>query len=731
MTSNQLQIIKDRINSYLSSYRINPALEELDSLAAATNASWNIREKIASIKENYNLMGKYALDGINDSSRTQVRNDIISGITATTDIILREAKLQDSPKLYFSALRYERLQGDTTIASLIELYKEKNNRMAMGLMTGNTDIKEPDGRNLSEVLDNIAARIFNKVWTTHPFTQSDTHALSMFMKDATISKNIKLQLIGAVMLGGMEYFSENRLLMLGEIYNGNMPELEIHALCALLLTMWMQREHIHTSKIKSMIATLSELPAWQADVKMAFLQFIRTRDTERINRTMREDVIPSMMKIRPDINKIVKDDPDILDPMSLEDNPEWEELFEKSGLGSKLRELSEMQAEGADVMMSTFAHLKSFPYFNEVAHWFQPFFPEQHHVSKALGGNSIELAEMLESTPMLCDSDKYSMAFSLEQVAGAARKVMLEQIKAQNINMAELKNSSLLPDANSRENIANKYVQDLYRFFSLYRRKNEFANPFASPVNLVEIPEIAAAFDADDTLQLVAQFYFKRKYFNEAYTIYSMMLEHGASDAQTLQKAGYCMQQLCDIARATELYERSELLNPDNQWTQRRLAICYRSLGQYDKASKYYEKLLKLNPDDLSLSLHLGNCYLDLKRYDDALKQYFKVEFMDSESKRALRPLAWCLLITGQSQRSRSYYEKIIADAPTSNDYLNYGHLEMAQGNFRDAITRYRESIKLSGNDYEKWKELFNADRNELITLNVDPFIIDLVADNI
>ena len=113
------------------------------------------------------------------------------------------------------------------------------------------------------------------------------------------------------------------------------------------------------------------------------------------------------------------------------------------------------------------------------------------------------------------------------------------------------------------------------------------------------------------------------------------------------------------------------------------------------------------------------------------LKQYFKVEFMDSESKRALRPLAWCLLITGQSQRSRSYYEKIIADAPTSNDYLNYGHLEMAQGNFRDAITRYRESIKLSGNDYEKWKELFNADRNELITLNVDPFIIDLVADNI
>lgn len=72
--------------------------------------------------------------------------------------------------------------------------------MAMGLMTGNTDIKEPDGRNLSEVLDNIAARIFNKVWTTHPFTQSDTHALSMFMKDATISKTSSCNLLAQLCL---------------------------------------------------------------------------------------------------------------------------------------------------------------------------------------------------------------------------------------------------------------------------------------------------------------------------------------------------------------------------------------------------------------------------------------------------------------------------------------------------------------------------------------------------
>ena len=724
MTPNQLQPIKDRIVSHLSSFRINSALDELDALSAITNAPWHIREEIALLRENYKLMGRYALDGIVDGSRNQVRQDIIAGINHTTDMILRESKLKDSPLLYFCALRYEKRQSDSSISAVCELYKEKYGRMTMGLMTGNRDIKEPDGRLLSDVIDEVGTRLFNLVWTTHPFSSSDSNALLEFIEDPTIPATVKQQLIGAIMLGAMEYFSEQRILVLGTIYNKQLKGLDIYALCAFLLAVWVQRDCIRTPKITSMITTLSELPQWHTDVKTAFLQFIRTRDTERINRTMRDDVIPSMMKLRPDINKVIKDDSEIIDLSSMELNPEWEEMVEKSGLGSKLRELSEMQAEGADVMMSTFAHLKSFPFFNEVAHWFLPFYPEQSSVAKALKGDSIELAELLESTPMLCNSDKYSMVFSLEQVAGAAKRMMLEQIKAQNINLAEIKNSSLLPNADSRENMVNKYVQDLYRFFTLYRRKKEFENPFASPVNLVEIPELASVFDADATLELVSQFYFKRGYYSEAYTIYQMLMARSVPDAQILQKAGY-------ISKATMLYEQSELINPDNSWTQRRLAVCYRLQGMSEKAAKYYKMLLDKKPDDLGVSQHLGNCYLDLKRYDEALKHYFKVEFLDSGSHRALRPIAWCLLMTNQYDRSRIYFNKIINDSPTANDYLNFGHLEMAQGNFREALSLYKESAKLLGNDTFKLKEMFNADRSDLIALGIDAFMIDLVADSL
>ncbi|MDE7025504.1 MAG: hypothetical protein K2O88_06470, partial [Paramuribaculum sp.] len=87
--------------------------------------------------------------------------------------------------------------------------------------------------------------------------------------------------------------------------------------------------------------------------------------------------------------------------------------------------------------------------------------------------------------------------------------------------------------------------------------------------------------------------------------------------------------------------------------------------------------------------------------------------------------------MTNQYDRSRIYFNKIINDSPTANDYLNFGHLEMAQGNFREALSLYKESAKLLGNDTFKLKEMFNADRSDLIALGIDAFMIDLVADSL
>lgn len=731
MKQNNLQSIKIRIADLLTDHKINQALAELDSMAALAHAPWQMTDTITKLKDHYSLMCRYALDGVIDDNRNQVLEDIVSSIGATADAIIRSADMNTSPMLYFSALRYESMQTDSSINDVVALYREKTARYNMGVLAGNPDIKEADGTLLVKSLEALAMRFFNLVWVRYPFEVADEEVLLSLMEDPTLPFYIKKLVLSAVMLGALNYYDERRLLLLGKIYQKGLEQLDIRALCAMLLVMWVHRRYINTRKMTMMIESLEELPNWENDVKMAFLQLVRTRDTERITRTMREDVIPSMMKLKPEINKLIKDKNEVFDPSMMDANPEWEELFEKSGLNDKLREISEMQAEGADVMMSTFSHLKTFPFFNEVGHWFLPFYAEYSSNKEILGDKSDDMVAMLDMNPMLCDSDKYSMIFSLEHVGASARQMMTEQLKAQGINMAELRSSALLANKIDRENIANKYVHDLYRFFTLFRRKNEFDNPFLSPINLVELPLLNKVFDDGHILELVAQFYFKRGYYSEAYSLFKLLLQRKPSDAQLYQKAGYCLQQTGDITGAIRCYERSELINSEHLWTIRRLADCYRMVGNSNKALAYYSRLATLKPDDLSIAYQLGNCLLDSGNYNEALKQYFKVEFKDASNTKVLRPIAWCLFLTEQDDRSAGYYEKIMSDEPNANDHLNYGHLLMASKKYRDALKQYQYSFELSGRDFKKWTGLYNSDRGVLISRGVDPFMIDIAGDEI
>ena len=66
-----------------------------------------------------------------------------------------------------------------------------------------------------------------------------------------------------------------------------------------------------------------------------------------------------MMKLRPEIEKLGRKP---LDPEAMEENPEWAELLDKSGISDKLKELQEIQEDGGDVMMVTFSKLKTFPF---------------------------------------------------------------------------------------------------------------------------------------------------------------------------------------------------------------------------------------------------------------------------------------------------------------------------------------------------------------------------------
>ncbi len=727
MTRHQIIERKKLIENFLKASRLREALRELRILASSL--SWTLQEEVDKIEESYRMMLQYAAQGVDDPGRHEVYDRIVASLYSIMDRVVRESRKAESSSLYFNTLRYEDMQQDNSIASLIDGYiKQCDNSSLYNLIT-EAKASKAKTIEMQREKEQMERRIFNRVWVSYPLHAGDVEAVERAISSDVIPEYFKSLMVSALMLGLLAYYDERRLLLLLSIYQTSTERVAMRALCAAMMAMYVHRSRLGCKPAQMVEMLKDVVPTWHDDVKKVFMQFIRARDTERINRKMRDELIPSMLKLRPDIYNKINDNTSMIDLSQIEENPEWQEMLEKSGITDKMRELSKMQEDGGDVFMSTFAHLKHYPFFSEVANWFLPFHIEHSALTEALSGDENLAAEIISASPFLCNSDKYSICLSLSSIPSSQRQMMMSQFSAHNINAAEIRNAELLTDDTRRDNIANKYVQDVYRFFKLFRRKGEFNDPFETPLNMLQVPLLVADFDDVDTLTLVAEFYFKRGYYSDAFDLFKRLSEKMPPAADIFQKMGYCLQQDGDIEGALKYYEQSELLNAQSLWTLRRIAACHKLLGRPAKALEYFLRVAEQKDGDLSVALNIGHCLMELGRYEEALRYYFKVEFLDEKSTRAWRPIAWCSLLACDFEQSRRYYERVLSDNPTSGDLLNMGHLELVSGNVRRAIDRYKESVSADGGNPEPFISSMAADKHYLETLGVDIASIPLLID--
>ncbi len=116
---------------HLSRNKILGAISELEAMASAARVPWTINQRIATIKESFGYLQRYALSGVTDPSRAQQMSQISNDILSVSASILRQSQIEDSSKLYFSKLRYERLQSDSSILSLVAGYRKLYNSISM------------------------------------------------------------------------------------------------------------------------------------------------------------------------------------------------------------------------------------------------------------------------------------------------------------------------------------------------------------------------------------------------------------------------------------------------------------------------------------------------------------------------------------------------------------------------------------------------------------------------
>lgn len=731
---NNILTQKSRVIEFLEQKRLRDAFVELKHMSQSAMA-WEISDEISRLEDSYKLMLNYATQGVDDPSRSVLYNNIVNDVRLLLDRVARQRLAVEEPTLYFNTLRCVQLRQNESIASLLDEYYKISDKASIYNMIVSDELNS-QSQDSFEAKERLEQQIFNRIWVTFPFKNIDEETLISLFNSNNVSQHFQELIVSALLMGLIEYYDPRKLKILLVAYKSDYQEVSVKALVAILLTMYMYSNRINDEKLLNHIAAIKEDDKWNSDVKTAYIELVRTRDTERISKKMQDELIPEMLKLRPDIYKKINDSTAMIDMSSIEENPEWEEMLQKSGITDKIKELSQLQEEGSDVFMSTFSHLKTFPFFSEISNWFMPFSLDHSLVKRTLGSDVSVIGDIIENAPFLCNSDKYSFLLSLGSIPQHQRQLMLSQFEQQREAISGAGMSMMsLTQPGQRKNLINKYLQDLYRFFKLYRRKGEFFDLFAQQINLVNIPMLSDDLDDVDTLMLVAEFYFRRKYYSEALDVYKSISEKVPPSAQIFQKIGYCYHQLGNVKSALTYYEQAELLNAESLWTLRRIAACYRSLDNPKMALSYYERIAKEKSDDLNVAMNIGHCYLELGEYNEAIKNYYKVEFLDEKSTRAWRPLAWCLLLSGDYDQSRAYYDRILSDNPTMEDYLNMGHLALVKRDISLAIDYYKRSIDNDSSKIDTLINSLNKDESYLIKIGVDvsliPFIIDALLYSI
>ena len=729
MNEQAIQEQYQHIVSLLEQKRLKEAQIQLEAFLWNCN-DWTLRNRLEQAKVSYQYMLQYMRQGVNDPERQKLYRQLL----AETRELAEQARislLDEVSTHYYHALHKNKrnMEAGYGMSSWLKVLESFPDDMAVCQLM-------PDNKqSLDSALqrhEETAQYLFLTTWGNSGWTAEEEREARMYLESELLPVNDLCLFTGAVLLSLMECFDPRKFSWLLDAATHADTQVSQRALVIIAIVL-----HIHPNRLwlypelEARLSLLNEDGSFGKQLNRVYIQLLRSQETEKIDKKMREEIIPEMMK---NVSIMRNMKYGFEENMDEDDrNPDWEKAFEESGLGDKIREMNELQLEGADVYMSTFAQLKSYPFFQNPHNWFYPFDMQHSGIIREFGlkptGDNAILSLILQSG-FFCNSDKYSLCFTMAHIPQAQRNMMLSQMTSQDLNelMDESKSSGLRQYAQRPDVISNQYIHDLYRFFKLSQRRHEFRDIFKEEIALHRIPALKDILRKPDLLVTIADFHFRKEHPAEALGIYQEVIDMNYADADIFQKTGYCLQKEKRYKEAISAYRKADVLKPDHIWTIRHLATCYRQLRDFASALEYYRKVEAMQPENRNVTFFIGSCLAEQERYEEALQCFFKLDLMENDCIKAWRAIGWCSFVSGKSEQAMRYYEKVLALKPIATDYLNAGHVALRLGNMEKAAELYGKAASESGNR-ETFLDIFDKDKETLIKLGIDENDIPLIRD--
>ena len=561
-------------------------------------------------------------------------------------------------------------------------------------------------------------RLFNALWTSCQWTDDDCLFYTDLLLSPTVVSSDQQVLVSAISLSAMNQFDINKFKTLTNIYQRATDEhVRQRALVGWVLSIFEGMDIFPEQEI--IIRKICDNPAFTRELLTLQIQSFYSKDAEKDNDKIQRDIMPDIMRnsnLTIDRIGIIEKEEDVVENILNQDADEkrMEQLEEK------VRKMADMHKQGSDIYFGGFSHMKRFPFFNDMINWFTPFYlehPSLCSVSSKLGDTMFLNALMERSN--FCESDKYSFAFAIEQIADQ----LPNNIK--NVINSDAAFGSLVQcdDKEDAFSIRRTYLQDLYRFFRLYDKAGDFINPFEDNGKGDFISDsfffTYKCFEEsgldDVKLRLAMHLYKHQKTMELA----ELLTTFQSSDPCFSILIGYTNINLGKADAAYKYFDDALIADPDNRWALKGKARAALINEDYDLAEEVYGLLLNLEPGHKGYTMKRCVALLKMGKFSEVREELFRLDYQYPDDMNVKRLLAWAMLSDDNLEKASQLYDTLLSECPVHEDYINAGYCQWAMGNIERAVEYFRDWMARSGGDTEQLLKEFRRDTDTLSKYNI------------
>lgn len=624
----------------LSALFIGSGLNQLNIIARYCSDS-QIISQVEELTENYHCMLSFLANGGKDEERTLTQEKICKKALEILRVAHRDIRLQEEHTWYAKA--FHELTNQYGLEPEEELLKR----------WGANPL--PDEQLL------IEDQIFSLIWTSPQWSQKDTAHWYEFISRQT--DLVKMHFIGAVILSLWEYLDEEKLSLLFLYTDTESQRLNALTITALILLV---------EKYQKELQLYPELAKrYQSSII-----------SKNVTVVMKEKLLMLQTLIA-----IKKEQEDMAGFSLNMPKEEMEKLMNK-----KMANIGHMVNKGLDINLGNRSELwyKCSFLRENISHWWIPFEKSSPVIEELLIGKDGKFnkqAYQILDLPSECDIDRYAMFSFMARTE--YKSTFIEQM-AQSLDMTGLLgDENVVPYVNHMKTT----MQNLYRIFVHSPIRNEIENPFSWPQNFWENPLLTEHLTEDNIMELCTEM-MEAQILDQPVAWLNKIAETSGTSLAMLKLKSNCLFRNQKYAEAIDPLTQMLFFQEEDEWALIVLQKCYEKLGKKDKQLEAALRLVEISPENVNYLTTAAIALIETEKYEEALKHLFHLDYMQTDNIVFKTCIETCALHLKKFDIAMRYNQAVLAHTEYKDRYIEYmtaGHLQFAQGNWKEALANYKE----------------------------------------